>query len=207
MKWLRVIPIATFLFAYSVMAQDDLTPTLSAPTATAPPGLIAVGAVAPFFAIPPQGWLPCDGSNVAAADYPHLQSALNATIDSEGLFDLPDCSGRALVASGFGENLLPVNPGDLLTWELEAGTNEVIAGLGISYFIWSGYTEEEVMPTSTPLPEVVYYATLAIQDGEIVETYNTAVDLTITAGDFAIALMLLGVIGLLAVQIVQNRRK
>ncbi len=194
------------------VAAQDATPTLQpslTPTPTPQPATISVGAIMPFFGAPGAGWLPCDGSAIHRDDYPHLFNAvvLMPDFENSGMVFLPDCSGRALIASGLGEGLMPVNQGARLEWQIPAAQDgeqtQVIAGLGINYYIWSGSTGEEPEPMPTPLPDIISYSTIEV--GE--EVVPTAIQMSITAGEFAIVLGLLVVAGLLVLQIAQGRQR
>lgn len=217
MKWLRVIPIATFLFAYSVMAQDDLTPMpTSSPTPipTATPEMPRmVGVIAPIWGNAAPGWLLCDGSTISGEDYPYLVQEVGLIPEvgddsiHTGMYFLPDCSSRVIVGGGFGEGLLPVNPGGRLEWQIPAVADgeepqaRSIAGLGVNYYIWSGSTGEEPEPMPTPLPDIYSYGTISVGESEV----PTAIDMSISAGEFAIVLVLLAIGALLAIQIVQRK--
>ena len=55
----------------------------------------------------PDGWLVCDGRELAAADYPELATVLLGTFGSAtpGKFRLPDLRGRVVVGVGQGADL------------------------------------------------------------------------------------------------------
>lgn len=69
-----------------------------------------------LFAFPrvPTGWLACDGSLVAIAQYEVLFSLIGSTFGGDGsnTFGLPDLRGRVPVAQGSGPGLTPRTTGE-----------------------------------------------------------------------------------------------
>ena len=65
--------------------------------------MATTGVIVPFGGgILPDGWLPCDGSSYARADYPQLFAAIGTvwgSVDSSH-FNVPDLRGRVLLGQG-----------------------------------------------------------------------------------------------------------
>lgn len=69
-----------------------------------PPGIVSFTASA----TPPEGWLLCDGSYLAEAEYPELFEAIGWNFESNpppGTFRLPDLRSRIPLGAGQGANL------------------------------------------------------------------------------------------------------
>jgi microcystin-dependent protein len=93
-------------------------------------------------ASPDTGWLPCDGTSLLRADYPTLFTVIGTTYGSaDGThFNLPDLSGRVVVASGSGSGLTPRVLGDSFGEE----THTLVTGEQASHtHIDGGHTHVE----------------------------------------------------------------
>jgi microcystin-dependent protein len=89
-------------------------------------GAPLAGMIVPFIgATIPDGWLACDGSILAAAEFPALAAALGTRFGGEtGSFALPDLRGAAPVGAGpvaAGERVAGAVPGLALDFLLSAG--------------------------------------------------------------------------------------
>lgn len=74
-----------------------------------------IGVVFPYATTnPPNGALPCDGSNFSREDYPALYAALDPSfiVDSDN-FVTPNLAGRVVVGAGEGSGLSPYSVGQI----------------------------------------------------------------------------------------------
>lgn len=94
--------------------------------------------------------------------------------------------------------------------------NNMQPSLAMGFIVWTGSVALELpsggggggggydpVITPTPAPEIIYYAT--VQVGE--SSANTAFAMSVSAGEFAIALFLAGIFGLLLIQMVWKARE
>ncbi|HMG47597.1 MAG TPA: phage tail protein [Allosphingosinicella sp.] len=91
-----------------------------------PSGAPLAGMIVPFIgAAIPDGWLACDGSMVAAAEFPALAGAIGTRFGrAGGRFALPDLRGAAPVGAGAivaGQRVAGAVPGLALDFLLSAG--------------------------------------------------------------------------------------
>lgn len=109
--------------------------------------------------------------------------------------------------SGYGESAVTGNTGG------GQAHNNMQPSLALGFIVWTGAVALDLptgggggsnpVPDVTPAPEIMYYAT--VQVGE--QSANTAVVMSITAGEFVIALALFAIVGLLLIQMVMKARE
>lgn len=119
-QWLAIVQgaILPLIYAYNWENVDGIEPEEAAQRAfemylqfTEGQGMI--GTITPYVtAVPPQGFLECDGSNHLRTDYPELYALLDTAfiVDADN-FITPDLRGRTVIGAGSGAGLTPRSVG------------------------------------------------------------------------------------------------
>ena len=101
------------------------------PTTTA--NQIPAGTIVPFVTgaeFVPYGWLKCDGSSVAGADYPDLSAVIGNRYGGNTVnFNLPDLTNRALYGTNASDPFLST------TYSIASGSNSSLSAVGTTFII------------------------------------------------------------------------
>lgn len=115
-QWLAIVQgaILPLIYAYNWQNVDGITPEEAAARALTmylqfTEGSGMIGTITPYVtAVPPQGFLECDGSTHLREDYPDLYALLDtAFIVDADTFRTPDLRGRTVIGAGSGTGLTP----------------------------------------------------------------------------------------------------
>jgi len=119
-QWLAIVQgaILPLIYAYNWENVDGITPEAAAERAlemylqfTEGQGMI--GTITPYMtALPPQGFLECDGAAHLRIEYPELYALLDTPfiVDAD-TFITPDLRGRTVIGAGTGAGLTPRSVG------------------------------------------------------------------------------------------------
>lgn len=105
--------------------------TSTVPTTTA--NQIPAGTIVPFVTgaeFVPYGWLKCDGSSVAGADYPDLSAVIGNRYGGNTVnFNLPNLTNKALYGSNVSDPFLST------TYSIASGSNSSLSAVGTTFII------------------------------------------------------------------------